>query len=99
MAVVAFHNRWRLLSGTARAAGRLPWCREWLKSKESVIESAEHQLLKFHREAPRAFLASLLLNVMCHLLAIMEVYLILRLLGTHVSFLGALILESLTKTH
>ena len=95
--VIAFRKGWPLVSGTARAAGRVPWFREWLKSKESVIESAEHQLLKFHREAPRAFWASLLLNILCHMLAIAEVYLILRFLGARVSLVGALILESMTK--
>lgn len=95
--VMAFRARWPLLSGTARVAGRVPWFRDWLKSRESVIESAEHQLLQFHRESPGAFWASLLLNVVTHMLAILEVYLILHFLGTHVTLIGALILESLTK--
>src|SRR5262249_13991008 len=64
---------------------------------ESLIESAEHQLLHFHRKSPAAFWTSLLLNLVSHMLAILEVYLILHFLGTQVSMIGALILESLTK--
>ena len=99
LAVVAtaFRNRWPLFSGTARAAGRVPWLRDWLKNKESIIESAEHQFLQFHRRSPAAFWTSLLLNVVTHLFFILEVYLILGFLGTHVSLVSALILESMTK--
>ncbi len=94
---LAIHKGWPFFSGTARAAGRVPWFREWLKSKESVIETAEDQLLNFHRKAPRAFWASLVLNVLCHALAIAEVYLILHYLGVRITLLDALILEGLTK--
>ena len=97
LTVVAVHRGWPLFSKTARAAGRVPWFRKWLENKESVIEAADQQLLSFHREAPRAFWTSLLLNVLAHILAIAEVYLILRFLGARVSLLGALILEALTK--
>jgi hypothetical protein len=62
-----------------------------------VTESAERQFPQFHRRAPGAFWLSLILNFATHLLAIAEVYLILRLLGARASFVGALILESLTK--
>ena len=62
-----------------------------------MIESAEHLLLRFHARAPRTFWTSICLNLFCHFLAIAEVFLILHLLGTRASLLGALILESLTK--
>ena len=39
----------------------------------------------------------MLLNLFCHFLAIIEVYLIVRMLGAPATLLGALILESLTK--
>ena len=39
----------------------------------------------------------MLLNLLCHFLAIVEVYLILKMLGAPATLLGALILESLTK--
>jgi uncharacterized membrane protein YbhN (UPF0104 family) len=97
LAVLTIHKGWPLFSGTARAASRIPWFRSWLISKKAVIESAEREFLRFHRQAPGAFWGSLLLNVATHLLAITEVYLILLFLGAHVSFVGALMLESLTK--
>ena len=97
LAVLTIQKGWPLFSGTARAAGRIPWLRNWLIGKKTVIESAEREFLRFHRQAPAAFWGSLFLNIATHLLAITEVYLILLFLGAHVSFVGALILESLTK--
>ena len=97
LAVLTIQKGWPLFSGTARAAARIPWFRNWLIGKKTVIESAEREFLRFHRRAPGAFWGSLLLNIATHLLAITEVYLILLFLGAHVSFVGALILESLTK--
>lgn len=95
--VLAVGRRWPLFSGTARAAAAVPWFRSWLMGKKSVVESAEHQFLEFHRQAPGAFWACLCLNVLTQFLAVTEVYLILHLLGAHVTFVDALILESLTK--
>jgi uncharacterized protein (TIRG00374 family) len=97
LAALALHKEWPLFSKPARAAGRIPWFHGWIESKKAVIESVESQFLQFHRRAPGTFWLSLSLNFASHLLAILEVYLILHLLGARVSFVGALILESLTK--
>jgi len=97
LTVRAIRNGWPVLSGTARVVGRVPWLRAWLQRKESVILSAEEQLLRFHTRAPQAFWMSVLLNFVAHGLAIAEVYLILLLMGSKVSIIGALMLESLTK--
>ena len=97
LAVRAIRQGWPVLSGTARFVGRMPGLKAWLQRKESVILSAEQQLLKFHTRAPGAFWMSVLLNFVAHGLAIAEVYLILFLMGSRVSLFGALMLESLTK--
>ena len=97
MSMWAVRQGWPVLSGTARMAGRIPWFRKWLQEKESVILSAEQQLLTFHSRAPRAFWGSTLLNFVAHGLAIGEVYLILLLMGSTVTLAGALMLEALTK--
>jgi len=97
LAVLAIQKGWPLFSGSARAAGRIPWFRGWINSKKAVIESAERQFLQFHRQAPGAFWGSVMLNLASHFLAIVEVYLILQFLGARVSLVGALILESMTK--
>ena len=86
-----------VLSGMARAAGRLPWLKNWLQREESVIAAAEQQLLTFHSQQPKAFWISTLLNFLAHGLAIAEVYLILLLVGSKVTLTGALMLEALTK--
>lgn len=96
-ATLAVRKGWPLLSGPARALGRVPWIGPWVQSKESLIGSVEERLLQFHRERPSAFWGSVALNFACHGLAITEVYLILLLMGKHFAWTGALILESLTK--
>lgn len=94
---VAVARRWRLMGNTARAIGRLPWLHNWISGKLSTIDSAEHNLLTFHREAPAAFWASLSLNLLWHAMAVLEVYLILRFMGARIAVVGALVLEGLTK--
>ncbi|MGO9520085.1 MAG: lysylphosphatidylglycerol synthase domain-containing protein [Candidatus Korobacteraceae bacterium] len=97
LTALAVQKRWPILSGPARAAGRLRYFRSWLESKESIIKSVECRLFEFHRDMPRAFWASFVLNLVCHGLAVLEVYLVLYLMGARISLLGALIFEALTK--
>src|SRR5208283_2064200 len=76
---------------------RLPWFKNWLEGKQSVFESAESNLFSFHREAPKAFWASLTLNLACHGMAVLEVYVLLHFMGARTGLLGALVLEAFTK--
>jgi phosphatidylglycerophosphate synthase len=57
----------------------------------------ECALFEFHHDTPTLFWSSLLLNLAGHCLAILEVCLVLWLLGAYTSFVGAMIIESLTK--
>jgi Sigma-54 interaction domain/Lysylphosphatidylglycerol synthase TM region len=97
LAAVSVASRWPLMGNAARAIGRLPWLHNWVSAKLSIIDSAEHNLLTLHREAPAAFWASLTLNLLCHALAVLEVYLILRFMGARIAAVGAFVLEGLTK--
>lgn len=97
LAAVAVASRWPLMGDAARAIGRLPLLHNWVAAKEPIIDSAEHNLLTFHRDAPAAFWASLTLNLLCHTLAVLEVYLILRFMGAHVAVVSAFVTEGLTK--
>ena len=94
---IAIQRKWPALSGLARRAARIPWFRRWLQSKESTIRASEQRIIEFYHKAPGVFWLSVLLNLLCHFLAIVEVYLILKMLGAPATLLGALILESLTK--
>jgi hypothetical protein len=97
LAAVAVASRWRLMGNAARVIGRLPQLHNWIIGKEPIIDSAEHNLLAFHSEAPAAFWASLIFSFLWHALAILEVYLILRFLRARIALVGALALEGLTK--
>jgi hypothetical protein len=94
---VAIRRRWPVLSGAAKSIGRLPWFKNWLEGQESVIDSAETNLYSFHDKAPKAFWASLILNLACHSMAILEVYLLLHFMGARAGLLGALVIEAFTK--
>lgn len=94
---IAIRRRWAVFSVPAHAAARIPWLGRWLQSKEPTLKAAEHRIVEFYHEAPKAFWSSVLLNFLCHLLAIVEVLLIIKLLDAPATLLGALILESLTK--
>ncbi len=96
-AAVSVRNRWQLLGRASRAIGRLPRLDAWVTGKQPIIDSAENNLLSFREQAPAAFCATLLFNLVWHMLAILEVYVILRFMGARVSMSGAFIVEALTK--
>jgi phosphatidylglycerophosphate synthase len=94
---IAILRRWPVLSASARAIAWFPALKKWLASRESTIIASEQRIVAFYHDAPQAFWSSVLLNFCCHFLAIVEVYICLRILGAHATLAGALIMESLTK--
>ena len=94
---VAIQKKWPVFTGAGRAAACIPWFRQWVRSKDATLKAAEQRIIEFYHESPRAFWCSVVLNLFCHSLAIVEVYLIIKMLGAPGTLLGALILESLTK--
>ncbi len=97
LAAVSVRNRWQLVAHATRAIGRLPWLHTWVSGKQPIIDSAEDNLLSFRDEAPAAFWATLMFNLLWHMLAVLEVYIILRFMGARVAIGGAFIVEALTK--
>jgi uncharacterized membrane protein YuzA (DUF378 family) len=97
LAAVAVANRWQLMGNAARAIGRLRRLHNWVSGKQSIIDSAEHNLLAFPREAPTAFWVILTLYLLWHAIAVLEVYLILSFIGARIAVVGTLALEGLTK--
>jgi hypothetical protein len=94
---IAFQKQWPVFSGAAHAIGSLPWFKKWLDDKQSVIDSAEQNLFIFYHERPKAFWTSVVLNLACHGMAILEVYLLLHFMGARAGLFGAFVLEALTK--
>lgn len=97
LAAVAVASRWQLMGNAARAIGRWRRLHNWVSGKQSIIDSAERDLLAFPREAPTAFCAILTLNLLWHAMAVLEVYLVLRFMGARIALVGAFGLEGLTK--
>jgi hypothetical protein len=97
LAAVSVRNRWQLVAHATRTIGRLPWLHTWISGKQPVIDSAEDNLLSFRDEAPASFWATLIFNLLWHMLAILEVYIILRFMGARIAIGGAFIVEALTK--
>jgi glycosyltransferase 2 family protein len=94
---VSIGKRWALMGNAARAIGRVPRFHEWIGRKLSVIDSSEQNLLNFLHEAPARFCAAFLLNFLWQAITILEVYIILRFMGTHTTVLRASVMEGLTK--
>jgi phosphatidylglycerophosphate synthase len=97
LAVIAVRRRWAVLSGTAGALGRLGKIGRWVEGQRETIRAVEDELLDFFHQSPSAFWGSLLLQTAGHLGALLEVYLILRLMGCRAGFLSALAIEGFTK--
>ena len=97
LTVLMFARQWRVLSYGTHAVQRLPWIREWLTNKVSVIESTEETFLGFHSRAPKSFWGAIVLNFGSQMLAIAEVYLVLRFMGVRITSAGAFVIEAFTK--
>jgi len=97
LAGISVTRRWHLVGNAIRAIGRLPRLRNWVSDKQSIIDSAEDNLLTFHDEAPAAFWTTLICNLLWHALAVLEVYVILRFMGARIALGGAFVVEGLTK--
>ena len=94
---LAVHKQWPILSGPARFAKKLRYCRAWLEKREHLIVAIEDKLFSFRRDAPKAFWMSFGLNLVTHIAALSEIYVVLRLMGFNIGTVGALIFEALTK--
>ena len=94
---LAFRRHLPLLSGAARLLGTLPCLKNWLAGKQSVIDSTEKSLFSFYRETPKMFWGGLTLNLACHAMAVLEVYLLLHFIGATTGLIRAFVLEAFTK--
>ena len=97
VATFAVRRRWAVLSGTAGALHRLGKIGRWLQSRQETIRSVEDRLLDFFHHSPAAFWKSFALQMAGQTAALLEVYLVLRLMGCRVGFSSALAIEGLTK--
>jgi phosphatidylglycerophosphate synthase len=94
---LAVLKRWRVLSRPAQYLGQLERFRERVENALPLIYSVERQLFDFHTSTPGPFWSAVALNLACHGMAVLEVYLVLWLLGVKIGIIGALIFEALTK--
>src|SRR6202162_4162695 len=81
LSAIAIRNRWPLLSRTGEFVGRIRYLKPLIDRKRALIHSVEESLPAFYHRTPKTFWASLLLNLACHAAAIIEAYLIVRLMG------------------
>ena len=97
LAVIAVRRRWRLISGPAAALAHIGRIRPWVESKREAIQSVEDRLLDFFHYSPGRFRKNLVLQMAGQVAAVLEVYLVLRLMGHAVGLSSALAIEGLTK--
>jgi hypothetical protein len=94
---VSIGKRWALMGNAARAIERVPRFHNWTVRRLPVIDSSEQNLLDFLHKAPARFCAAFLLNFLWQAITILEIYIILRFMGTQITVLGASVMEGLTK--
>ena len=97
LAVIAVRRRWRLISGPAAALAHIGRIRHWVESKREAIQSVEDRLLDFFHHSPGAFRKNLALQMAGQVAAVLEVYLVLRMMGHAAGLSSALAIEGLTK--
>ncbi len=97
LAVIAVRRRWPVISGPAEALGRIGAIRHWMEMRREAIQSVEDGLLDFFHHSAAAFRWNLLLQMLAQVAAVLEVYLILRLMDCPIVFSSALAIEGLTK--
>jgi len=97
LAVLAVRLRWPVISGPVRALGRIGPIAQWVERQREAVQSVEDRLLDFFHHSPAAFRFSFALQVIAHAGAVLEVYLILRLMGRPAALSSALAIEGLTK--
>jgi hypothetical protein len=97
LSALAVRRRWRLFSRPAHLLSTLPVFKNWIDRKLPWIHSVESRLLDYYHATPGAFWGSFTLNLACHAVAVMEVYLILHLMGLKLGLFAALAIEALTK--
>lgn len=94
---LAVQRQWPIFSGSVVVAKKLRWCRAWLEKREHLVISIEKKLFNFHRDSPRAFWACLGLNLVAHVAALLEIFVVLLLLGFNIGVFRALVFEAFTK--
>ncbi len=97
LALVSFANGWHICSHLMHPIQRLPWARKWLAERASVIEAAEENLLSFRSRTPKSFWTVIALYLTSQMLAIAEVYLLLRFMGIGIMPVVAFVIEAFTK--
>lgn len=94
---VVFHKSWHVLSALVRLLARRGHFKEFWQGKIDQVAEAEDAILSFYHETPGAFYASFTLNLVGHVLAALEVYLVLTLIGLDCSLFEAVVVEAFTK--
>jgi phosphatidylglycerophosphate synthase len=97
LTLLVVRKRWPILSASARVVGRVPRLNRWVGERLQLIQSMEDALFDFHHNTAKLFWGSFALNLAAQCLAVLEVCVVLWLLGAHIGYFGALIIEGLSK--
>jgi hypothetical protein len=91
-------QQWHFASATAQWVYEKGIFRSWLETARADISNFENRIYGFYRHQPKRFLPIFVLQVLFHLLGILEVWLILSFLGEVAPTLfSAFLLESISR--
>lgn len=97
LAVLAVRFRWAFISGPMKLAARFGILKRWMTSRVDSARGIEDLIYAFYSSAKKSFWASFCLNFAGHMVAMLEVFLILTLMGLEIPVASAFIIEALTK--
>lgn len=91
-------QQWHFASATADWVYEKGFLRTWLEIGRNDIKIFENRIYGFYRHQPKRFLPIFLLQVLFHLLGVLEVWLLLSFLGEiAATFFSAFLLESVSR--
>ncbi len=91
-------RQWHFASATAEWIYARGFLHSWLEMGRADIKTFENRIYGFYRRQPRRFLPILILQVLFHLLGILEVWLILFFISESAPlFFSAFLLESVSR--
>jgi hypothetical protein len=91
-------RQWHFASAIARWFYRRGILRKWLEHGRDHIKTFENRIYSFYRQQPKLFLPIITMQMLFHLLGVLEVWLILSFIGEIVpTFFSAFLLESVSR--
>ncbi|MDY5257443.1 MAG: lysylphosphatidylglycerol synthase transmembrane domain-containing protein [Prevotella sp.] len=73
------------------------WARRFIDNHRERLQTIDNQIAALHGQNPRVFLAVVMLELLCRVCSAFEIYFVLLVLYTHVSFVNSVLILAFTS--